>query len=39
MKNLLRLLCLPLFALLPSRMLPAKTKAFLDFIQPRLSDA
>ena len=25
---------LPLFALLPSRMLPAKTKAFLDFIQP-----
>ncbi|MNO05478.1 hypothetical protein D3C81_2268780 [compost metagenome] len=30
---------LPLFALLPSRMLPAKTKAFLDFIQPRLSDA
>ncbi|MFF7395083.1 LysR family transcriptional regulator [Achromobacter sp. NPDC008082] len=30
---------LPLFALLPSRMLPAKTKAFLDFIQPRLSDS
>ena len=29
---------LPLFALLPSRMLPAKTKAFLDFIQPRLNE-
>lgn len=29
---------LPLFALMPSRIVPAKTKAFLDFIQPRLSD-
>jgi DNA-binding transcriptional LysR family regulator len=25
---------IPLFALLPSRMAPAKTRAFLDFIQP-----
>lgn len=30
---------LPFFALLPSRIVPAKTKAFLDFIQPRLGDA
>lgn len=30
---------LPLFALLPSRMIPAKTRAFLDFIQPRLNEA
>lgn len=29
---------LPLFALLPSRTIPAKTRAFLDFIQPRLND-
>jgi len=29
---------IPLFALLPSRTLPAKTRAFLDFIQPRLTD-
>ncbi|WP_459616767.1 LysR family transcriptional regulator [Bordetella sp. 2513F-2] len=28
----------PLFALLPSRMVPAKTRAFLDFIQPRLGE-
>jgi len=28
----------PLFALLPSRTLPAKTRAFLDFIKPRLKD-
>jgi len=28
---------MPLFALLPSRMIPAKTRAFLDFIQPRLN--
>ncbi len=28
----------PLFALLPSRAIPAKTRAFLDFIQPRLSE-
>lgn len=31
-----RLTPVPLFALLPSRMIPAKTRAFLDFIQPRL---
>lgn len=29
---------IPLFALLPSRTIPAKTRAFLDFIQPRLTD-
>lgn len=29
---------IPLFALLPSRTLPAKTQAFLDFIQPRLKE-
>jgi hypothetical protein len=29
---------LPLFALLPSRTVPVKTRAFLDFIQPRLND-
>lgn len=29
---------IPLFALLPSRTMPAKTRAFLDFIQPRLTD-
>jgi DNA-binding transcriptional LysR family regulator len=29
---------LPLFALLPSRTIPAKTRAFLDFIQPRLNE-
>lgn len=29
---------MPLFALLPSRTVPAKTRAFLDFIQPRLHD-
>ncbi|AOB40920.1 LysR family transcriptional regulator [Bordetella parapertussis] len=28
---------IPLFALMPSRMVPAKTRAFLDFIQPRLN--
>ncbi|ALM85080.1 LysR family transcriptional regulator [Bordetella sp. N] len=28
----------PLFALLPSRTLPAKTRAFLDYIKPRLKD-
>lgn len=28
----------PLFALLPSRTIPAKTRAFLDFIQPRLQE-
>ncbi|MBV7484479.1 LysR family transcriptional regulator [Bordetella sp. BOR01] len=28
---------IPLFALLPSRTIPAKTRAFLDFIQPRLA--
>lgn len=27
-----------LFALLPSRTVPAKTRAFLDFIQPRLNE-
>ncbi|AOB28593.1 MULTISPECIES: LysR family transcriptional regulator [Bordetella] len=30
---------IPLFALMPSRMVPAKTRAFLDFIQPRLNAA
>ncbi|AUL48623.1 LysR family transcriptional regulator [Bordetella trematum] len=30
---------IPLFALLPSRRIPAKTRAFLDFIQPRLAEA
>lgn len=30
---------LALFALLPSRTIPAKTRAFLDFIQPRLTDS
>lgn len=29
----------PLLALLPSRHIPAKTRAFLDFIQPRMHDA
>ncbi|ARP88082.1 LysR family transcriptional regulator [Bordetella genomosp. 9] len=29
---------MPLFALLPSRAIPAKTRAFLDFIQPRLNE-
>jgi DNA-binding transcriptional LysR family regulator len=29
---------MPLFALLPSRTIPAKTRAFLDFIQPRLNE-
>ncbi|ANN68871.1 LysR family transcriptional regulator [Bordetella bronchialis] len=29
---------MPLFALLPSRTIPAKTRAFLDFIQPRLQE-
>ncbi|MFU1905867.1 LysR family transcriptional regulator [Bordetella avium] len=29
----------PLFALLPSRRIPAKTRAFLDFIQPLLKKA
>jgi DNA-binding transcriptional LysR family regulator len=28
----------PLFALLPSRTIPAKTRAFLEFIQPRLNE-
>jgi DNA-binding transcriptional LysR family regulator len=28
----------PLFALLPSRTVPAKTRAFLDFIQPKLNE-
>lgn len=28
---------IPLFALMPSRKVPAKTRAFLDFIQPRLN--
>ncbi|WP_233236293.1 LysR family transcriptional regulator [Bordetella sp. LUAb4] len=28
---------LPLYALLPSRVLPAKTQAFLSFIEPRLN--
>ncbi|MYZ43806.1 LysR family transcriptional regulator [Schauerella aestuarii] len=30
---------IPLFALLPSRTPPAKTRAFLDFIQPRLTES
>ena len=29
---------IPLFALMPSRTIPAKTRAFLDFIQPRLAE-
>jgi DNA-binding transcriptional LysR family regulator len=29
---------IPLFALLPSRTIPAKTRVFLDFIQPRLNE-
>jgi DNA-binding transcriptional LysR family regulator len=29
---------IPLFALLPSRTIPAKTRAFLDFIKPRLNE-
>jgi DNA-binding transcriptional LysR family regulator len=30
---------LPVYAVFPSRILPAKTRAFMDFIMPRLTPA